>query len=85
MTEKKEKKQEHRPQHETRLLLIALFHQANRSLSRTEVARAIRRSKSPGLIAALDELVQEGIIERGIKTYHNKVRGYEYWLKQDPQ
>lgn len=73
--------QNHRSREETRAILLHLFSVAPRPLSRSEVARALKRSKSPNVTSLLEELVAEGILERGVRTYFTGVQGYEYWRK----
>jgi len=72
--------QEHRPRDETRNLILEALAQADDPLTRTEIARALHRRKSPHLIAMIDELVDDGLIVRDVVTFHNGVQGYVYAL-----
>jgi predicted transcriptional regulator len=74
--------QEHRPRSETRELIIMVLQTSEIPLSRMQIARAIKRQKSQNITSMIDELLEEGLIERGVKTYHNKVQGYVYWWKK---
>lgn len=74
--------QEHRPLSETRELIVRSLIEAERPLTRTEIARALARKKSPHLIDIIDNLVDEQILDRGVKTFHNGVQGYVYSLRQ---
>lgn len=76
------RKQEHRPREEMREMILQLMAMARRPLSRTEIARAIGRQKAPHISAFIEELVDEGLLERSIKIYHNKAKGYVYQLRR---
>lgn len=75
------RKQEHRPRAEMRALVLQVLAISRRPLSRSEIARAIGRQKAPHISAFLDELVEEGVLERSVKVYHTKARGYVYRLR----
>jgi predicted transcriptional regulator len=75
-------KQEHRSRAETRAIILHLLSVSPRPLSRAEISRALRRQKSPHISAFIEELVEEGLLERSIKVYHNKAKGYVYQLRR---
>lgn len=72
--------QDHRPRDEARALIFDIVAESPRPLTRTEIARAIRRVKSPHLIDMIEELVDEGIFQRWTQLYPNGVEGYVYAL-----
>lgn len=72
--------QEHRPRDEARALIFDVVAESPRPLTRTEIARAIRREKTPHLITMIEELVDEGVFQRWTKLYPNGVEGYVYAL-----
>lgn len=69
----------HRTRDDTRSLIIDVVTRSNRPLTRTQIARAIGRKKSPNLIDILNDLVKENVLSCGVKTFHNGVEGYVYW------
>lgn len=73
--------QQHRDREQMRALIVELLSASTGALSRTEIARAIQRQKSLNVNSLLEEMVQDGRLERGIRTYRNGVQGYEYWLR----
>lgn len=73
-------KQAHRPQGETRRLVLELVTQSPLPLTRAQIATALNRRKTPHLTQLLDELVEQGIFVRQIVTFHNGVQGYVYSL-----
>ncbi len=69
--------QDHRPRRET--VDLILEHLADASpMTRTQIARAIKRKKTPHLIDLLDDMVEEGLLSRAVKRFHNGVEGYVY-------
>ncbi len=76
------RKQEHRSREEMRELILHLMAMSRRPLSRSEISRAIGRQKSPHISAFIEELVAEGVLERSVKIYHNKAKGYVYQLRR---
>ncbi|MGB1287854.1 MAG: hypothetical protein ACPG7F_15045 [Aggregatilineales bacterium] len=77
--------QEHRTLGETREMIVQKIHEAGKPLTRAGIAKAIRRKKTPHLIDIIDALVDDKILGRGVKTFHNGVQGYVYWLIEDPE
>jgi predicted transcriptional regulator len=75
-----EPKQAHRPREETRRMIIEILRQRDTPLTRTEIARALQRGKTPHLSALVDDLVAEGTLQRAVRTFHNGVQGYVYFL-----
>lgn len=73
--------QEHRLKSETRTLIIRALMQTPH-MTRTQIARAIHRKKSPHLTAILNEMVEEGILQVDIIQFHNGVSGYIYSLTE---
>ena len=47
-------------------------------LTRTQIARALKRTKTPHLIDLIEGLVEAGYITRRIKIFGNGVEGYIY-------
>ncbi len=72
--------QAHRPRDEARALIFDVVAESERPLTRTEIARAIQRVKTPHLISMIEELVDEGVFRRWTKLYPNGVEGYVYAL-----
>ena len=52
--------------------------QANSGLTRTQIATALEREKTPHLIDLIEELVDEGYLVRHVKVFGNGVEGYIY-------
>lgn len=73
--------QEHRPREETRELILQTIRSSPAPLTRTEIARAIGRVKSPHLIELIDSLVEDNLLHRETMSFHNGVEGYIYSLK----
>lgn len=73
--------QEHRQKSETRLLIIHALTQTP-EMTRTQIARAINRKKSPHLTTVLNQMVEEGILQFHITQFHNGVSGYVYSLTE---
>lgn len=73
--------QEHRQKYQTQKLIIdALI--LTPEMTRTQIARAIGRKKSPHLTTILHQMVDEGILNHRIIQFHNGVTGYLYCLSE---
>jgi predicted transcriptional regulator len=72
--------QQHRPIDDTRRLIVEAILAANQPLTRTQIARALHRSKTPHLNNVIDTLVEEGYLMRSVTTFRNGVEGYIYDL-----
>ncbi len=70
----------HRTQKQTRQEIIRIISESADPLTRTQIAAALNRKKSPHLIRIIDELVKEKILVREVVTFHNHVQGYTYAL-----
>lgn len=77
---KRDEKQAHRPREETRRMIVEILRGSDAPLTRTEIARALQRGKTPHLSALLDALVLEGVVQRGVRVFPNGVQGYVYFL-----
>lgn len=77
-------KQEHRPKDETRALIVRAVRAAPGGLTRTQIASAVKRAKTPHLIDLIEELVQEGHLTKRVQVFGNGVEGYRYQVK-DPR
>ncbi|MEL6405646.1 MAG: hypothetical protein AAFN11_19995 [Chloroflexota bacterium] len=73
-------KQDHRPKDETLALIVDVVANAQGGLTRTQIARALERTKTPHLIELIESLVDEGYLQRHIKIFGNGVEGYLYVL-----
>ena len=71
-------KQDHRARDEARQLILQAVAQANSGLTRTQIANALEREKTPHLIDLIEELVDEGYLVRHVKVFGNGVEGYIY-------
>lgn len=76
--------QEHRPRHETRKLIFEAVRDSQEPPTRTQIARALNRTKTPHLIAMIDEMVDEGILTRSVRVFNNGVQGYVYSVRIAP-
>ena len=74
--------QEHRQKSHTYTMIIEALIQTP-EMTRTQIARAINRKKSPHLNTLLYQLVEEGILQHRIIQFHNGVSGYVYSLTKD--
>jgi predicted transcriptional regulator len=74
-----------RPKSRTQQLILRAIWETENGMTRTEIARAIDRKKSPHLNNIIDGLVSDGILSRRVVTFHNGVEGYEYSLSEDYQ
>jgi len=75
-------KQQHRPRDKARHLIIQALADNPRGLTRTEIAEALMRTKTPHLINLIEELVNEGILSKKVKIFNNGVEGYIYHITQ---
>ena len=73
--------QYHRPRDETRAIIIDAVASSPRPLTRTQIADALDRRKTPHLNTLIDELVDEGVLTREVRVFHNGVKGYTYTIK----
>lgn len=71
-------KQDHRPRDEARDLILQVVTATAGGLTRTQIAEAIERTKTPHLIDLIEELVDEGHLVRHVKVFGNGVEGYVY-------
>ena len=76
-------KQDHRPRDEARELILQALADAKSGLTRTQIANAMERAKTPHLIDLIEELVDEGILTRHVKVFGNGVEGYIYSLRKE--
>lgn len=74
--------QAHRQKSETYKLILDLLAEEGVPLTRTEIARGIHRQKTPHLISLIDGMVDKGLLEKNVKTFHNGVQGYVYTVKK---
>ncbi|MDQ7028026.1 MAG: hypothetical protein Q9P44_20990 [Anaerolineae bacterium] len=74
-------KQDHRSRDTARQLILQVLANADSGLTRTQIAEALGRSKTPHLIDLIEELVDEGYLTRRVKLFGNGVEGYIYRLK----
>lgn len=77
-------KQDHRPHDETRYLIVDAIQTHNDPMTRTQIARALDRTKTPHLIEIIEDLVDEGYLVRYVKIFGNGVEGYVYALADAP-
>ena len=73
-------KQQHRPRKEASQLIIQTLANNPQGLTRTQIAEALGRTKTPHLIKLIEELVDEGFIYKEVKVFNNGVEGYLYHL-----
>jgi len=77
-------KQDHRPRDEARELILQALSDTTTGLTRTQIANALDREKTPHLINLIEELVDEGYLVRHVKIFGNGVQGYVYQLVSNP-
>jgi DNA-binding MarR family transcriptional regulator len=75
-------KQEHRSRDKTQHLILHYIAQQELA-TRTQIARALGRTKTPHLITIIDDLVERGYLLRDVKTFANGVQGYLYRINPD--
>lgn len=73
-------KQDHRPRDETLTLILDTVAQHDGPITRTQIARALERTKTPHLIDMIEGLVESGYLVRHIKVFGNGVQGYTYQM-----
>ena len=71
--------QEHRSRDETIHLILQAIHASPQGLTRSQIARALGRRKTPHLITLIDEMVASDLLRREVITLHNGVQGYLYF------
>ena len=71
-------KQDHRARKKTLNLIMQTIENHPSGLTRTQIAKAIERTKTPHLIKLIESLVDEGYIQRQVKVFGNGVEGYLY-------
>jgi len=76
--------QEHRPRHETRKMIFEAVRDSAEPPTRTQIARALNRTKTPHLVGMIDEMVDEGILKRSVRVFNNGVQGYVYTVRIVP-
>ncbi|MEO1290233.1 MAG: hypothetical protein AAFV93_20980 [Chloroflexota bacterium] len=75
-------KQDHRAKDESLDLILTAVQNAPAGLTRTQIARAINRTKTPHLIDLIETLVEEGYLTRRVKVFGNGVEGYIYLFNE---
>lgn len=75
-------KQQHRPRDNARQLILETLTYHSEGLTRTQIANALMRSKTPHLIKLIEELVDEGSLLKQVKIFNNGVEGYIYLLEE---
>jgi predicted transcriptional regulator len=68
----------YRSNEDTRALAVHLLLHANKPLSRSEICKGLKRSKSPMIVNLLEELVADGILKRYCEVRPNGVPMYFY-------
>lgn len=71
-------KQKHRARDDTLALIVAAVAAAPDGLTRSQIAAALARTKTPHLIDLIESLVDQGILLRQVKVFGNGVEGYLY-------
>lgn len=71
-------KQDHRARDDSLDLILMAVKNSPAGLTRTQIAHALNRTKTPHLIDLIEALVEEGHITRRIKVFGNGVEGYIY-------
>jgi len=75
-------KQDHRPREKARELILDALVENPNGLTRTQIARAINRTKTPYLIKLIEELADDGFLNRYVKVFGNGVEGYIYVIAE---
>lgn len=73
-------KQDHRARDETLNLIMSAIENNSSGLTRTQIAKALNRTKTPHLITMIESLVESGHIRRQVKIFGNGVEGYLYTI-----
>ncbi|MGB7339091.1 MAG: hypothetical protein WBC91_09390 [Phototrophicaceae bacterium] len=71
-------KQDHRERDESLSLILAAIAENPTGLTRTQIARALNRTKTPHLIDLIEGLVADGYLIRRVRLFGNGVEGYVY-------
>ncbi len=71
-------KQDHRPKDDSLDLILMAVENSPGGLTRTQIARALERTKTPHLIDLIENLVEQGYLKRQVKIFGNGVEGYIY-------
>ena len=71
-------KQDHRARDETLNLIMSAIENNPSGLTRTQIANALNRTKTPHLITMIESLVESGYLRRQVKIFGNGVEGYLY-------
>lgn len=71
-------KQDHRAQDKSLNLIVTAIENSPSGLTRTQIARALERTKTPHLIELIENLVEGGFLQRQVKIFGNGVEGYIY-------
>lgn len=64
-------------------MILDTLQETSQPLTRTEIAEALNRKKTPFLTELIDGMVTEGSLQRRVVTFHNGVQGYVYTLPQE--
>ena len=75
-------KQDHRARDNSLDLILEAVRNNPAGLTRTQIARALNRAKTPHLIDLIEGLVEDGYLQRQIKIYGNGVEGYLYRIAE---
>ncbi|GAB5490895.1 MAG: hypothetical protein Phog2KO_11100 [Phototrophicaceae bacterium] len=75
-------KQDHRAREKTLNLILQIIEKHPSGLTRTQIATAIERTKTPHLIKLIESLVDDGYVQRQVKIFGNGVEGYLYIAKK---
>lgn len=73
-------KQDHRARDETLNLITTAIENSPSGLTRTQIADALNRTKTPHLIQLIESLVESGHLRRKVKIFGNGVEGYLYTI-----
>lgn len=65
---------------DTRRLIVRECSQSDQPLSRAEICKALKRSKSPQMIALMEDLVADGILEKIQDIMPNGIAVYYYTI-----
>lgn len=71
-------KQDHRDREESLSLILSAIEHTPSGLTRTQIARALNRTKTPHLIKLIEGLVEDGYLVRRVRIFGNGVEGYVY-------
>lgn len=71
-------KQDHRARKKTLTLILKTIENHPSGLTRSQIAKALERTKTPHLIRLIESLVEDGYVQRQVKIFGNGVEGYVY-------